>query len=391
MVTVRNAEPVAGDPAAGFLLSILGAGAAHALPAPDAERAVGMLRLHRLEGLAVARDREAGGGLLPPEVREALEPDYRARSLHGALLLESAGQARAALEEAGIPSLLFKGAALVRQGLYSDPGARAMDDVDLLVPTDAARGAAGALEGAGFRRWTGLGSPGWLDSATFDDPASPPDLPLVVDLHWRTEYGGMRFGDPTGGSVLWRDADLEAGLPAPGPHLVVVAEHLLKHLRVRTHLAAYADVARLAPRVEAWDEVVDVVRGRRLGVGIGLVLEAAARELGAPVPVEVRETLAGGGRSRRRTYETVRPGANLERELRVDGRLAGVRLRWRLMGSPLRAAGDLAEIAFPGGPWLRARYGAGGTLRLWLRYAADVLRWMVGRGRSPASPNQDVT
>lgn len=54
---------------------------------------------------------------------------------------------------------------------------------------------------------------------------------------------------------------MERGVPAPAPHLVTIAEHILKHLRFKVHLAAYGDLARLAEQVENWTVVEEAVVG----------------------------------------------------------------------------------------------------------------------------------
>ena len=46
-------------------------------PAADPREAARLLRFHGLEGLGVSRDRDVGGGLLPPGLVAELEPVYR--------------------------------------------------------------------------------------------------------------------------------------------------------------------------------------------------------------------------------------------------------------------------------------------------------------------------
>lgn len=400
--------------ASAFVLSLLGPpGAPPAPPAPDDhaawDEALRLVRYHMLEGLAVSRARDA----LPGPIRQELEPAHRRIGLHTTLLLESWERAREALDQAGVPSLLYKGGALVASGAYPEPGARRMDDVDVLVPSDRAADAMDALRARGFEPWTAWApsKAGWADATALTDGASPPGMPLVVDLHWRAEYGRLRFGDPGPADLLWRDADRGRGLPAPEPHLVVVAEHLLKHLRFKVHLVGLADLGLLADRVRDWDRVVNLVRGRRLGRAVGVLLDAGRADLGHPVPPEVGPALGARGRVADAVRRRIGPRTLLGRRRPVDGRFQGVVFRWLLAGTPGRVLRDLAEAAFPGRRWLSARYGAGGahdadpagaepgrgtlpgrwtTLRLWLRYAADVAGWLTYRRRSPASPHESL-
>lgn len=440
-----------------FVLALLADGPPPSEP-PDWARVSRLLRQHRLEGLAVARHRREGGGLLPVGLAGGLEAAYRRTSLWTTLLVEAGERARDALDAEAIPSLVFKGAALVRSGAYPDPGARAMDDADLLVPEAAADGAVQALIGAGFRPWEPweASRAGWVDSASFIDPSSPAELPVALDLHWRTGYGRMRFGGGGDGgrqrrrgrsdgrpddvhgaressgdrhpsdrspSILWEGADLDRGLPAPAPHLVLLAEHFLKHLRYRVHLAALGDLARTARRIGAglehesrghgggagsvadgtgeppagagWSDVVRLAEESPLASGIGHLLAECRREMEIEVPCGVVERLAAEGRFGRGAARRVRPSELVGVESPVSSRLEGLLLRWRLLGTAARILHDVGHAALPSRRWLRARYGGPGdggraTPLLWLRYVRDVLRWTTGRARSPASPNQDL-
>jgi hypothetical protein len=386
-----------------FLLALLGTGPLPVLPesASGRARVVELVELHGLEGLAVARDREgvtaAGGddgahGRLPADLRGRWEAAYRSRQLAATVVLESADRARSVLAAAGIPSLLFKGAALVADGTYPDPGARRMDDADLLVrPADAERAVA-LLGPVGFRGASGPWEPGraaWADSFTLVDHGTPPGTTAVLDLHWRTDYDRLRFGgggagreEAEGRGRLWEDADLDGGLPAPAPHLVVVAEHLLKHLRFKVHMPAWGDLARMSRTEVDWDRVDRLLRESRLERGLRALLGVLARELAAPVPDGL---LRGAGPaaavlSPRRLAGRIRP---------TEHRLSGLLYRWRILGSPGAVLADLAEALLPAGSWLRARYGTGG-LGARFRYLSDLLRWAAYRGRSPASPNQEL-
>lgn len=365
-----------------FVVELLGAGTPP--PAAHWATAARLIRFHGLEGLAFAQHRGAGGRVLPDGLAREFEPVYRAQGLHTTLLLDSAARARTILADAGIGALLFKGAALVLDGTYGDPGARRMDDVDLLVSAAAAEGAVAALREGGFEPITGWNPErvGWVDAVTLDDTRAPPGMALTLDLHWRTEYDRLRFGGRSE-SVLWKGADLDRGTPAPEPHFVLIAEHLLKHLRFMIHLAAFADLARLAGRVRDWDTVEALTRRSRLEVGIRALFSVVARDLGASVPRPLADGVSG------RLGRDLAPAALVGRVRPVEGRLPGIAHRWRLLGSGRRIATDLGEAAFPPHAWLEARYGRGGVAG-WARYVTDVVRWSVYRGRSPASPNQEL-
>lgn len=364
----------------------------------DWQRATDLLAAVGLDALAVAVHRSTP--YLPRTVAEAMEPSYLTTALHTRLTLEAARRAREALEGAGVPSLLYKGAALVEAGVYADPGARAMDDADLLVPPHRAEEAVRALRAAGFEPWTGW-SPEtveWLDSATFADGRTPSGPEVAVDLHWRLGYGGLRYGGRGGEdtSGLWQDADGARGLPAPGAHLVVIVEHLLKHLHVRFHLPGLADVVRLSRDIDDWSPVRRRLEERPAGRSVARILDAARRGFDAAVP-DGCTAGAGSGPGAWASRRLLAPETLVARAAGRSGRLRGLLYRWLLSGSPAAALEEIRATLVPGGSWLRARYaatsGAGGdepTRRLLFRYWGEVVRWLAGRGVSPVSPNQEL-
>ena len=106
-------------------------------PPSDTAEAAELVRMYGLEGLAIARHRREGA-FLPEELVTDFLPAYHMRGLRTTLTLESANRALGVLDRVGVPAVLIKGAALVESGLYPDPGARRMDDADLVVPFAAA-------------------------------------------------------------------------------------------------------------------------------------------------------------------------------------------------------------------------------------------------------------
>lgn len=345
-----------------------------------------LLRLHRLAGLghAAAQTTAPAGALA-----HLLEPDYRRAQLAGAFVQETLERALGTLRAASIPALVFKGAALVRRGVYADAGERPMDDVDVLVAQSEAEKAVEVLCSAGLEPWTAW-QPGrefWSDAFTLNDPAAPRTFPCHVDLHWRTEYGGLRFGQ--GGSALWSDADSENGDPAPEAHLLVIAEHFLKHLRVRPHLLAYADLVRLCGAVSSWEAFEGLARGRWWTAATGLLLDVLRDRFGAPVPEPTIERLIETRPAVRRARTLLEPEHHVGRGESGEGRLGGVGLRWQLGPGSAGIARDVWETLVPPGAWLRARYGGGSVARHRLVHGGAVLRWAFAGGISPLSPNQE--
>ncbi len=367
-----------------MISAVLGTGPVGGLGPDELAGAAGLLARHRLQGLARSR------GLVVPGEAPELDAAFRRVRMGTALVAETAERACEALSAAGIECVRFKGAALVASGLYPDPGARPMDDADLLVRPGHAQAAVSVLTELGFEPWEPWrpGRTVWSDSFSLSDPGAPAALPVAIDLHWRTSYGSLRAGEGGGESLLWDGADRARQLPAPEAHLIVVAEHVLKHLRVKTHLLAYADLARLTAAVSDWDRVLRTARGRFFAYAIGVLLSVIRNDLGAPVPEVVEAELAPERARRARIRRRLGLRSLLARTGPVPGRLEGLRLRWDLVGGGGALATDVRAVLFPPGRWLRARYGHGGLARLWSRHAGGCLRWGLGGGPSPLSPNQ---
>lgn len=367
----------------------------------DWGRVVHRLETLGLQGLAVSAHRS--GPFLPGPVARVLEPAYLSAALHTTLTVESARRALEVLERADVAALVYKGAALVESGVYPDPGARAMDDADLLVPVERAEDAVRALRSEGFEPWVEWDprTVEWLDSATFRDSRAPRGADVDVDLHWRLGYGGLRYGqdgegeraEEGGEAWLWEDADGSRHLPAGAAHLVVIAEHVLKHFHVRVHLPGVLDLVRLSAEIDDWEGVERRLARHPGGRSLSVLLDVMRRAFGAPIPERVGA--AGSAAATRLARRLLTPEALLERASGGGRRLRGLFFRWLLAGSVRRALGEVRTTVLPGSRWLRARYGAGPgrgrayPLGLLLRYWTEVGRWLLGRGVSPVSPNQE--
>lgn len=78
--------------------------------------------------------------------------------------------------------------------------------------------------------------------------------------------------------MLWDGADLEAGLPSEEPHLLLLAEHFLKHLRVVAHVRVLGDLAVVRtlaspPELLAEDSSETTGKGGRGGrMGMGMLV-----------------------------------------------------------------------------------------------------------------------
>ena len=145
------------------------------IPPDDIDDLVTLAQRHRVAGQLPAAFASAG---LP--VPAAVE-HVRRRALLGHLQKVHALQrATAALDRAGVASLVVKGPVLASEW-YGDPAARMYHDLDVLVDRTGFAAAIDALVAVGFaernRNWTGYRALG-MGEVPLDDGT------VAVDLHW---------------------------------------------------------------------------------------------------------------------------------------------------------------------------------------------------------------
>ncbi|MGI9626311.1 MAG: nucleotidyltransferase family protein [Longimicrobiales bacterium] len=341
---------------------------------------------YRLGGLAwsVGGRSTRWGGEIPTPVLASWEAGYRTQALSNALLLEELAKLRKLFEGEGIPLGVVKGGQLLHAGIYP-LGARPADDLDVVTPESCGRAAVELMMDSGWIPWSEdvLGTIGWSDCATFHASGQGRTMGLSVDLHWRTSYDRLRYGEPGAGARhAW---DPRGGLRTED-HLVLTLEHFLKHLRYRSHLVALGDAARLAPAVRDWDRVAELLRRSTWG-GAALALLSGLdgcldREV---VPTAMKREVRPGLRARFDPRSLVlRAGA-------PQRRLGGLALRWAATG-PGALLTDLMDSVAPPSRWLEHRYGGGADTRLGhlrMRHLSRIFRWGIGSATSPLSPNQD--
>ncbi len=205
-----------------------------------------------------------------------------------------------ALEQAGIPTLLLKGAGLVA-GSRLDAGMRPMKDLDVLVPTRQTKAAVKVLVRRGLVPV--LGMPAWFVTEyapTFECGWGFETIEhgrsLRLDLHWHASYVSRQ---PDADDDFW-DAAREVDLRGVRTRALAPADELLVALVHGLHwdpLPTYRWVvdAALLARGEAgpvdFDRLVEQARRRRV---VAMVIGALAylrREFAVPIPSETIRAL----------------------------------------------------------------------------------------------------
>lgn len=380
---IRTTE--AGETVAAWCASLVAGRAPGPLGAVSRSVALEVLGSRGVAGLAWAAV-QRGDALVDDVTAAQLESTYAFQAVQGGEFLEAARGLRSTLAGAGIPSLVFKGAAMIRRGFWTS-GERRLSDIDLLVHPEDAQYAVELLSRQGMVPWVPWDSDrlGWASAFTLSRPSSTPALTVTVDLHWSSLYGRLRTRPTNEPDPLWDRADLEAGLPSDEAQFVMTADHVFKHLHFMTHVAGVADLVCLLPHLTNADALLEDARRRRIEHRIPRLMDVLHQALSLPeaafdsLPAALRPT-------HRSIPAEMSHDSRLFLDLAERERGNGLRLRWSMGVNPAR---DLADTLWPEGAWLRARYGSMGfDLTRRARHVARMVAWLVGRGVSPLAPNQ---
>lgn len=319
-------------------------------------------------------------------------------ALHNMFLYGDLIRALIALNEAGVPVIVLKGAALA-DTIYPSLADRPMSDADILVQPGQRDRARAALERAGYRF---LPEPphrfGPFDTEFTGEMQFRRTEHNVIELHWEiTPSEWLRRLMALDAAELWRDAQpfvigaASARQLSPCDTLLHLCLHLSAHAYV--HPNGWRDIPHLLAHAHPfrWDDFVARARQFRLTAACYFVLEAVAS---APPPFPRREGGAGGigsslpgeggqgGEVPLEILAALRPPAwqrwlvpriadprrGLAGQLPYS-RYRGYLLHLALADRPADVVRVLAWLMFPGPRWLAERYRLRGRWRPWLACA----------------------
>lgn len=205
-----------------------------------------------------------------------------------------------ALEEAGIPTLVLKGAGMVA-GSRLDAGMRPMKDLDVLVPTPHTKAAVEVLVGRGLAPVSGM--PTWFVTEyapTFECGWGFETIEhgrsLRLDLHWHATYVSRQ---PDADDDFWaaaREVDLRGVRTralAPADELLIAIVHGLHWDPLPTYrwVVDAALVARGESGPVDFDRLVEQARRRRVTAMVNAGLVYLRREFAAPIPAKTIRAL----------------------------------------------------------------------------------------------------
>ena len=253
-------------------------------------------RWQRVHGLVHHHLRAQGlEGAVPEVVARGLRRLYLGDAARGLALAQELRRVLRALGDAGVPTVVLKGAYLAH-AVYPHPALRPMADLDLLVPRERLEAAEGVALALGYRP---QGSPEEQRRTRQGHRHLPtlahPERRTLLEVHWHLVRPDSPLHFPLGG--LWarvrpaRVAGTEALALAPADLLLHLCLNFFLDRRYRTYaaLGQLCDIAVVAGPSGAaldWDLLQREALAHRLAGPVHCALHAAAALLGAPVPGE---------------------------------------------------------------------------------------------------------
>lgn len=234
-------------------------------------------------------------GLIPSLPSARLAAEARRDAVRHLAYLGLLGKFAAALDQAAVTWVVLKGPVLAELGYPEAP--RGYADLDLMVAPGQLREAVSALEGAGAV----VAEPDWprvVSGAKGELAMAVHGLP-VIDLHWHLVYlrsarerWAISTEDLLGRRQPVRLKDVDAWSLDRSDFVAHVALHASfgAAQQLRRLLDIERAVACLAPD---WEVLVRRCRAWRVGLPVSVMLNRARQVLGAAVPDEVVDDLAG--------------------------------------------------------------------------------------------------
>jgi hypothetical protein len=301
------------------------------------------LAAHGMDGLAAAALEEHPGAA-PPSVADALRRRRAALVAAELATRPALDEAFAALADAGLDPLLFKGEALARSH-YPRAGTRVRGDADVWVAPRDFDAACTVLEGAGWRCVPAADGE-WLQPERSFLAASGP---ARIDLHRRLLSQPLLDRALDAAAIRARAVRGHGvAMPAAADALLVASAHLFGHHADAPRAIWLFDLHRLA----ADDAALDAACARAIDAGIaGIVgrgLRAARALFGTRLPDALLDGMDAAGATERsaRVLRAQSPAARLAFDFAT------------LPGWPARFAW-LRELFAPDDRWLRRQEGAG--------------------------------
>lgn len=279
---------------------------------------------------------------LPDDIWQRLDHATRQQRIRTALLIEAFVTVNTAFMQASIPVMPIKGMFLAHQ-VYGSVNHRYFDDIDLLVPTEAAREAVALMHQLGYIVHPRAEKPDWHHLAPFLHPKSQVVIEIHTDLIRRASPG-WEVAEIWGRAKRGRIAGTETYLIDETDALIHTALHARHTLykRISFFLDAYLQLRQLQAHHQV-DTLAEMARSGGARVALAYLLEvgeqlfgnAAAIVTASRWRVRLTRRLAGWDTlTQRSSALTEGPLPNLVELLLMDSWSHSLRMAYRLIFPP---------------------------------------------------------
>lgn len=267
-------------------------------PELDWSKVVELARGHGVSPQLYWRIHRARGGgnreiAVPVDAGDELESDFYTTAARVELAERQLARVLSGLTEAGVSSLVVKGAAV--GAYYPDAALRPFGDLDLMVSLAQLEQAEATLNRLGYQ--CSMPKAWWAEHFSHLPPMVGKEGWLVVELHWRLDHEGAVGRLPA--EDLWARAVpwSVAGQHALRLDAVDTALHLCYHAvvqhRARLGLRALCDFVQVTTGwgQDEWEVLVRRAKAYGLARPVVLMAVLAGQTLGLDMPAEVMAAL----------------------------------------------------------------------------------------------------
>jgi len=225
------------------------------------------------------------GTILPPWVKEKLQAKYYRSAVDNTLLYQELGEILHAFNEARVPVILLKGAALAKE-VYGNISLRPMADIDFLLREEHMSRAQELLAQQGYAVLDGVQP--HLRHGTFSkrDGARP----VHIELHWHI-ISSPYYRRSIPEEWLWQDpieltvGDASALRLSPQAAIFHACLHMLDHIGIRGSLLYWlCDIVEISHRHDIdWAALADTAAQFKIILPVRAILQETRELLDLPI------------------------------------------------------------------------------------------------------------
>lgn len=242
---------------------------------------------------------------LTGEQRDVLRTSYASTWMANRQIFKELELLSVALEQAGVPLVLLKGACFALT-IYEDVGLRPMGDLDILVPQDKLDLALRVAQAQGYEDNLPQAAPGLRDLLNHEVCLQKPGQSFSLEIH-HSLVADKTYTYAVPIDWLWTQTEplVKTGIGmrfgavlmlSPEAQLLYAASHaMLQHGGQRSPLRWFYDIDQLIRQFQVrldWNLLLKQAKIFEWGSALAAAIEQTREYFGTPIPAEVLSSLA---------------------------------------------------------------------------------------------------